>query len=35
MPEDEFQEFKLLEQLGEGNKPTMIIGNVSDELNLD
>lgn len=28
MPEDEFQVFKLLEQLGEGNKPTTIIGEI-------
>ncbi|KAK6924531.1 hypothetical protein RJ641_010731 [Dillenia turbinata] len=30
-----FQEFKLLERLGEGSKPTAIIGEVADELNLD
>lgn len=31
-----FQEFKLLERLGEGvNKPTAIIGEVADDLNLD
>ncbi|KAM7260735.1 hypothetical protein ACFE04_026210 [Oxalis oulophora] len=30
-----FQEFKMLERLGEGSKPTAIIGEVADELNLD
>lgn len=30
-----FQEFKLLERLGEGNKPTAIIGEVADEMNMD
>ncbi|XP_022739554.1 uncharacterized protein LOC111291797 isoform X1 [Durio zibethinus] len=30
-----FQEFKLLERLGEGSKPTAIIGEVADDLNLD
>ncbi|KAK3037141.1 hypothetical protein RJ639_031028 [Escallonia herrerae] len=30
-----FQEFKLLERLGEGNKPTAIIGEIADEMNLD
>jgi F420-0:gamma-glutamyl ligase-like protein len=30
-----FTEFKLLERLGEGSKPTAIIGEVADELNLD
>lgn len=31
-----FQEFRLLERLGEGSsKPTAIIGDVADELNLD
>ncbi|TQD85752.1 hypothetical protein C1H46_028668 [Malus baccata] len=30
-----FQEYKLLERLGEGNKPTAIIGEVADDLNLD
>ncbi|KDP23968.1 hypothetical protein JCGZ_25356 [Jatropha curcas] len=35
LSEGGFQEFKLLERLGEGNKPTAIIGDVADELNLD
>lgn len=30
-----FQEFRLLEQLGAGKKPTAIIGEVADDLNLD
>ncbi|KAI5684011.1 hypothetical protein M9H77_05239 [Catharanthus roseus] len=30
-----FQEFKLLERLGEGKKPTAIIGEVADDMNLD
>lgn len=30
-----FQEFKVLERLGEGNKPTAIIGEVADEMNMD
>ncbi|GMN28934.1 hypothetical protein TIFTF001_002226 [Ficus carica] len=30
-----FQEFRLLERFGEGNKPTAIIGEVADDLNLD
>lgn len=30
-----FQEYKLLERLGEGSKPTAIIGEVADDLNLD
>ncbi|CAI0461392.1 unnamed protein product [Linum tenue] len=30
-----FQEFKLLERFGEGKKPTAIIGEVADDLNLD
>ncbi|KAG9146035.1 hypothetical protein Leryth_016600 [Lithospermum erythrorhizon] len=30
-----FQEFKMLERLGEGSKPTAIIGEVADEMNLD
>ncbi|KAA3457563.1 UspA [Gossypium australe] len=29
------KEFKLLERLGEGSKPTAIIGEVADDLNLD
>ncbi|PRQ47344.1 putative rossmann-like alpha/beta/alpha sandwich protein [Rosa chinensis] len=36
LSEGGFQEFKLLERLGEGvNKPTAIIGEVADDLNLD
>ncbi|XAR58010.1 hypothetical protein NMG60_11026337 [Bertholletia excelsa] len=35
LSEGGFQEFKLLERLGEGKKPTAIIGEVADELNLD
>ncbi|KAF5735921.1 hypothetical protein HS088_TW14G00051 [Tripterygium wilfordii] len=35
LSEGGFQEFKLLERLGEGSKPTAIIGEVADELNLD
>ncbi|CAN0918845.1 hypothetical protein LINGRAHAP2_LOCUS31118 [Linum grandiflorum] len=30
-----FQEFKLLERFGEGKKPTAIIGEVADDMNLD
>ncbi|XP_048501932.1 uncharacterized protein LOC104895556 isoform X2 [Beta vulgaris subsp. vulgaris] len=30
-----FQEFRLLEKLGEGSKPTAIIGEVADDLSLD
>ncbi|GAV74723.1 Usp domain-containing protein [Cephalotus follicularis] len=30
-----FQQFNLLERLGERNKPTAIIGEVADDLNLD
>lgn len=30
-----FQEFRLLEKLGEGSKPTAIIGEVADDLGLD
>ncbi|XP_062101895.1 uncharacterized protein LOC133809060 [Humulus lupulus] len=35
LSEGGFQEFKLLERLGEGAKPTAIIGEVADDLNLD
>ncbi|KAL9461799.1 hypothetical protein AB3S75_004737 [Citrus x aurantiifolia] len=36
LSEGGFQEFRLLERLGEGSsKPTAIIGDVADELNLD
>ncbi|XP_021714058.1 uncharacterized protein LOC110682120 [Chenopodium quinoa] len=35
LSEGGFQEFKLLEKLGEGSKPTAIIGEVADDLNLD
>ncbi|KAL5706411.1 hypothetical protein ACHQM5_024581 [Ranunculus cassubicifolius] len=35
LSEGGFQEFRLLEKLGEGNKPTAIIGEVADDLNLD
>ncbi|XVF15965.1 hypothetical protein REPUB_Repub09cG0201300 [Reevesia pubescens] len=35
LSEGGFQEFKLLERLGEGSKPTAIIGEVADDLNLD
>lgn len=30
-----FSEFRLMERLGEGQKPTAIIGEVADEWNLD
>lgn len=30
-----YQEFKLLERLGEGSKPTAIIGEIADDMNLD
>ncbi|KAL1332068.1 hypothetical protein HN51_060943 [Arachis hypogaea] len=30
-----FKDYNLLERLGEGSKPTAIIGDVADELNLD
>ncbi|KAF3440339.1 hypothetical protein FNV43_RR18623 [Rhamnella rubrinervis] len=35
LSEGGFQEFNLIERLGEGNKPTAIIGEVADDLNLD
>ncbi|PON53502.1 Rossmann-like alpha/beta/alpha sandwich fold containing protein [Parasponia andersonii] len=35
LSEGGFQEFRLLERLGEGSKPTAIIGEVADDLNLD
>ncbi|KAH0971059.1 hypothetical protein GBA52_023215 [Prunus armeniaca] len=35
LSEGGFKEYKLLERLGEGNKPTAIIGEVADDLNLD
>ncbi|GLT82598.1 hypothetical protein SLE2022_009610 [Rubroshorea leprosula] len=35
LSEGGFQEFKLLERLGEGSKPSAIIGEVADDLNLD
>lgn len=35
LSEGGFQEFRLLERFGEGNKPTAIIGEVADDLNLD
>ncbi|KAB5556753.1 hypothetical protein DKX38_007662 [Salix brachista] len=35
LAEGGFQEFKLLERMGEGSKPTAIIGEVADDLNLD
>ncbi|EXC35308.1 hypothetical protein L484_026631 [Morus notabilis] len=35
LSEGGFQEFRLLEQLGAGKKPTAIIGEVADDLNLD
>ncbi|GLU19731.1 hypothetical protein SLE2022_359630 [Rubroshorea leprosula] len=35
LSEGGFQEFSLLERLGEGSKPTAIIGDVADDLNLD
>ncbi|XP_042507666.1 uncharacterized protein LOC122083824 [Macadamia integrifolia] len=35
LSEGGFQEFRLIERLGEGNKPTAIIGEVADDLNLD
>ncbi|XP_050229797.1 uncharacterized protein LOC126678925 [Mercurialis annua] len=35
LSEGGFQEFKMLERLGEGTKPTAIIGEVADDLNLD
>ncbi|MFQ6623404.1 hypothetical protein Gotur_003830 [Gossypium turneri] len=35
LSESGFKEFKLLERLGEGSKPTAIIGEVADDLNLD
>nr|GLL19140.1 uncharacterized protein LOC109167625 [Ipomoea trifida] len=35
LSEGGFQEFKLLERLGEGNQPTAIIGEIADEMNLD
>ncbi|KAK4763126.1 hypothetical protein SAY86_009034 [Trapa natans] len=35
LSEGGFHEYKLLERLGEGKKPTAIIGEVADDLNLD
>lgn len=35
LAEGGFQEFTLLEKLGEGSKPTAIIGEVADDLGLD
>ncbi|XP_076903913.1 uncharacterized protein LOC143559121 [Bidens hawaiensis] len=35
LSEGGFQEFKLLERLGEGSKPTAIIGEIADDMNLD
>ncbi|XP_022847798.1 uncharacterized protein LOC111370359 isoform X2 [Olea europaea var. sylvestris] len=35
LSEGGYQDFKLLERLGEGNKPTAIIGEVADDMNLD
>ncbi|GMH24549.1 hypothetical protein Nepgr_026392 [Nepenthes gracilis] len=35
LSEGGYDEFRLLERLGEGNKPTAIIGEVADELSLD
>ncbi|XP_075091303.1 uncharacterized protein LOC107826763 isoform X2 [Nicotiana tabacum] len=35
LSEGGYQEFKLLERLGEGSKPTAIIGEIADEMNLD
>ncbi|KAF8410389.1 hypothetical protein HHK36_002917 [Tetracentron sinense] len=35
LSEGGFQEFRLMERLGDGNKPTAIIGEVADDLNLD
>ncbi|CAH9098517.1 unnamed protein product [Cuscuta epithymum] len=35
LSEGGFQEFNILERLGEGKKPTAIIGEVADEMNLD
>ncbi|KAG5534551.1 hypothetical protein RHGRI_022611 [Rhododendron griersonianum] len=35
LSEGGFQEFKLLERLGEGKKPTAIIGEVADDMSLD
>ncbi|XP_022943871.1 uncharacterized protein LOC111448467 isoform X1 [Cucurbita moschata] len=35
LSEGGFQEYKLLERLGDGSKPTAIIGEVADDLNLD
>ncbi|KAL7141648.1 hypothetical protein ABFS83_08G068000 [Erythranthe nasuta] len=35
LTEGGFQEFKILERFGEGIKPTAIIGEVADEMNMD
>ncbi|XP_020244017.1 uncharacterized protein LOC109822250 isoform X2 [Asparagus officinalis] len=35
LSEGGFKEFKLMEKLGEGKKPTAIIGEVADDLDLD
>ncbi|KAL4569059.1 hypothetical protein LXL04_024686 [Taraxacum kok-saghyz] len=35
LSEGGFQEFKLLERLGEGSKPSAIIGEIADDMNLD
>ncbi|KAG0454306.1 hypothetical protein HPP92_025610 [Vanilla planifolia] len=35
LSEGGFKEYRLLERLGEGKKPTSVIGEVADDLNLD
>lgn len=35
LSEGGYQEFKLLERLGEGSQPTAIIGEIADDMNLD
>uniref|UniRef100_A0A1D1XY92 Universal stress protein Sll1654 n=1 Tax=Anthurium amnicola TaxID=1678845 RepID=A0A1D1XY92_9ARAE len=35
LSEGGFQEFRLMERLGEGKRPTAVIGEVADDLNLD
>ncbi|XP_073156402.1 uncharacterized protein [Henckelia pumila] len=35
LSEGGYQEFKLLERLGEGKKPTAILGEIADEMNMD
>ena len=35
MPAGGFEEFKLMEKIGEGKRPAVVIGEVADDMNLD